>query len=123
MNQNTENTTRELLKKSMLKVPNEDFSDRVMERLHLESKPKRTIISSLSAAWIFTILSILLIPFGPSVITKKIGSIIIPITDHLSLGPVNTSIFLSTFLAMAILFMIDNLVRLTFRSKGNLNGQ
>ena len=117
MNPNTENTTKELLKKSLLIVPDEDFSNRVMERIHLEAKQKKTILSSISKAWIFTIISLVLVPFGLSLIVKDFQPKTILNTDYLMIDSTSMSIILSTVFGIVILLILDSLIRLTFSRK------
>jgi hypothetical protein len=115
MNQDIENTTRDLLKKSLLNLPVEDFSNRVMEKIQLEARPKRTFFPSISLAWIFAILSIIIVPFGLDVITKNLHSVSILNIKSLFIDPASMSILLYIFFAVIILFILDGLIRLSFR--------
>jgi len=115
MNQNIENTTKDLLKKSLLNVPDKDFSKRVMEKIQLEVRPKRRFLSSFSLAWIFTILSIIIVPSGLTAIIKNLYPIRILNIGNLLIDPASISILLYIFFTVVILFILDGLIRLTFK--------
>jgi hypothetical protein len=114
MTHDIENTTKELLKKSMLTVPDENFSDVVMERIHLEEMQKRPFFSNISLAWIFTFLSLVLVPFSLPVFVKNFHFLNILDQIKLELDPNSLSIILCICFAIVILSIIDNLFKLTF---------
>jgi hypothetical protein len=114
MNNDIENTTKELLKKSMLTIPDENFSDRIMEKIHQEEMQKRPFFSSISLAWIFTILSLVLVPFSLPVFVKNFHFLNILDQIKLELDPNSLSIILCICFAIVILSIIDNLFKLTF---------
>ena len=120
MKYNIEDTTRELLKKSLLTIPDKDFSNRVMERIHMEAPQKKTILSSISKAWIFTVLSFVLFPFGLSVIVKSFQSFTFLSSGRFMIDTNSLSIILSIFFATVILFILDSLIRLTLSRKHHL---
>ncbi len=121
MTHDIENTTKELLKKSMLTLPDENFSDRVMERIHQEALEKKPILSSISKAWIFTILSLVFIPFVLSAYASYFQTIIILNLSNLVIDPTSLSIISSSFFAVVILLILNSLIRLTLSRKPNSN--
>jgi hypothetical protein len=117
MNSDIENTTRDLLKSSLLNLPDQDFSNRVMERIRPEASPEKPVFSSISIAWIFAIFSLALVPFGLSLFVKDFQTITIFSIINLTIDSTTLSIILSIFFASAILFLLDRLVKLTFSRK------
>ena len=115
MNRNVENITKELLKKGLLEVPDEDFTGRVMEKIRLEARPKRKFLSTISLAWIFTILSIIIVPSGLTAIIRNLRPIRILNMEDLVIDPSGISILLYIFFTSVILFILDGLIRQTFK--------
>ena len=114
MKNDIENTTKELLKKSMLTVPDENFTDRLMERIHQEALQKKTFFSSISLAWIFAVLSLVLVPFCLPALMKIVKPLNILDRIQLELDPNSLSIILCIVFATVILLLLDNLFKLTF---------
>ena len=110
-----EDKTRELLQKSMLKIDTPDFNEKVMQAIQEEGQRKQyALSSSISKAWIFAILAVLLIP---SVIITMVNQsinvfpgITLQINDSTSL-----SLVLSVVFGSLILLLIDSLVNLRLR--------
>ena len=114
MKPENENKTRNLLKESLISIPDENFSDRIMERIHQEAKPGRSFLSSISVSWLFLVISGILVPFALTFLVNLIRAyhISLPLPDAGNLSIVFSSIF-----AVVILLLMNNLMILTFRKR------
>ena len=67
--------TREILKKSLQKLPDHDFDKKVMQKIHTEAAKESKLAKTKLLAWIMIIISALLIPLTIWVISGKFYTI------------------------------------------------
>ncbi len=108
-----------LLKKSLLKIPSEDFADRMMQKIHEEAQkppqPGRGIIWS----WLFMSLAALILPVGLMFLFSFL-SIYDPYMKQYFQefsGKVFLQLSVTIALTLFLLFQLDNLLRMTFGNK------
>lgn len=105
-----EDPTKELLKKSMLKLDSPDFNDKVMQAIQEgERKKQHSLSSSISKAWIFAILAVLLIPSLIITMVNQSISIFPGITLEFNDNS-SISLIFSVVFGSLILILIDSLV-------------
>lgn len=108
----------DLLKRGMMEVPHAGFEDKVMQKIELVHLSQKIIRKNLKASWVFLVISILLFPTGFVMLFDQFDLSIIPgIEESVSeimdvVLPAGVLLF-----AVVILLQIDNLLRLTFRTR------
>lgn len=108
----------EIMKKSMLQMPHIDFEDKVMEKINALEIRKETLRKNLRASWLFLLLSIILFPAGIMVIYNQIDFSFVPEVGKSINGFVDVLMpGIILIFSAVLLLQIDNLFRLTFRSR------
>lgn len=109
---------KSLLKMGKMDVPHADFEDKVMRKIEMVHISQATIRKNLKASWIFLVASILLFPTGFIMLVERIDFSLLPVIS----GNVNEimDVLLPAgilLFAVVILIQIDNLLRLTLRTR------
>lgn len=113
-----ESEIRQLMKKGLFEVPNTGFEEKVMKKIELVNLSQKLIRKNVKASWIFLAISILLFPLGFAVVFNHYDISQIPVlgasADEIAnlLLPAGILLF-----AVLILLQIDNLLRLTIRTR------
>lgn len=109
---------REIMKRGVLEVPNSDFEDKVMQKIQLVNIGQVAIRKNLKASWLFLIISIVLFPTGFAVMFNQLDFSFVPTIGE----SINSALGILVpggilLFSVIILLQIDNLLRLTFRTR------
>lgn len=103
----------DLMKKSQVKIPSDDFTDRIMSRIEEEKTSVKLPSFSLRLSWILLIIAVVLVP----VILKLFNAIFaFPfLTQYM--GRISLMVLLG--ISFMVLYQFDNLLGVYFRKKEN----
>ena len=101
---------KDLMKHSALKMPFEDFEDRMMDKIYEEKRQQTSVQKSTRIAWVFFFLGL----FFGLLITSLTSTL-----DYQLIGiPLKKLAYLLQIgIALVLLFQLDWLLNLTFRKK------
>lgn len=101
----------DLIKKSLVKVPSDDFTDRLMEKIEAEKATAKPSFLNFRLSWLFFIVSIVLVPVSLRLITGTFHQpILTKYADKIS--PVLLVMF-----SLIVLLQLDNLLKSFFSRK------
>jgi len=92
----------ELIKKSLVKVPSDDFTDRLMEKIEAGKAHEKVSFLTIKLSWSFLTLAVILVPISLRLITASFHQI----------SPVLLLIF-----SFLVLLQLDNLLKTFFVRK------
>ena len=101
----------ELLKKSLIKLPSENFTDRLMEKIEAEKAHEKLSFLSIKLSWVFLTIAVIMVPLSLRLITETIHQEnFLPYIAKIS----PALLLLFSFL---VLFQLDNLLKTFFGRK------
>ena len=103
--------TADLLKKSLLKIPSEDFTDRVMNKITSSATSKFNINGYFRKAWIFFVLALIFMPMAYLFSTEIFMTYFTVIHDSLKQSFVFVKYFAFIAFIVMVFFQLDMLVR------------
>ena len=101
----------ELIKKSLVKVPSDDFTDRLMEKIEAGKAHEKVSFLTIKLSWSFLTLAVILVPISLRLITASFHqTYLTPYIEEIS--PVLLLIF-----SFLVLLQLDNLLKTFFVRK------
>lgn len=114
----TDKNFQVLLEKGKLSIPNADFENKVMEKVFFAFQQKEDRKKNLRLSWLFLILSAVFFPLGVLSFLQKLN---VNFTDILGRNLEKTQQFIVPAVVLIfcilLLLQIDNLLRLTIRTR------
>ena len=112
----TENETKKIMEKSLLKIPEKDFTEKVMGRIHIEAAKKTQFSRDVKFSWLCITLAAFTLPFGLEFVIKLL-SLFDPFVvqylhkfSHSIILQIGIVLLFTTILLM----QLDNLIRISF---------
>ncbi len=118
----TDNDIKKLMKKSLLSVPEKDFTEKVMERIHKEAVDKTQSSWDIKLSWLCITLAAFALPFGLKFIFRLFSLYDPYFTQYLQKFSDNIVIQIGFVLLLTtiLLIQLDNLLKITFlKHKGS----
>jgi len=111
-----DNETRKLFKQSLLRIPSEDFTNRMMQKIHAEVRKEPQVDSGIIWSWFFVGLAALILPIGLMFLFSFLTIYDPYMTQYIQRFSDNIFLQLPIIIAMALilLFQLDNLIRMTW---------
>jgi hypothetical protein len=112
----TENDTKEIMEKSLLKIPEKDFTEKVMERIHVEAAKKPQFSRDIKFSWLCITLAAFVLPFGLKFVIWVLSLFDPYVVQYLHKFSDSVIIQIGSVLlaTMILLIQLDNLFRITF---------
>lgn len=115
----TENETKKLLKKSFLKIQTNNFSEKVMKRIHEEAIGRPQSSRDIKISWFCITLAVFTLPFGLKFIFRLFALYDSYLVQYLQKFSSSIVVQLGFILLITIILLIqlDNLIRMSFFRK------
>jgi hypothetical protein len=101
----------ELIKKSLIRVPSDDFTDRLMEKIESVKAHEKVSFLSMKLSWSFLTLAVILVPISLRLITASFHQTFLTPYIH-KISPVILLLF-----SFLVLLQLDNLLKTFFVRK------
>jgi hypothetical protein len=115
----TDNEIKKLMKKSLLHVPEKDFTEKVMERIHAEAVDKTQSSRDIKLSWLCITLAAFILPFGLKFIFRLLSLYDPYLVRYLQKFSDNIIIQIGFVLLMTaiLLFQLDNLLQMAYAKR------
>lgn len=101
----------ELIKKSLVRIPSVDFTDRLMEKIEIVKVHEKASFLSIKLSWFFLTLAVILVPISLHLITASFHQAFLTPYIH-KISPVILMLF-----SFLVLLQLDNLLKTFFVRK------
>lgn len=114
-----ENDIKKLLKQSLLKIPSEDFTDRMMEKILAEAQKQSKPSREIKWSWFFMSLAVILLPIGLLFLIRLLSLYDPYLLQYIPKfsNSILIQLIIAITMALILLLQLNNLIDITISHK------